>query len=909
VIARSTLGRRFVGRTDDLAFLLARHLEAARLRARAVLVTGPPGIGKSRLLREMRAALFHRRVRVVESSCLAIARRPYAPILEILSDIDPEAAARSLRAANQREQLDILCEGLLRFAQRQTLVAVIEDLHWADAATLELLEYLTNRIRKVRLFLVLSARLDASSSPRLARLAANDLVDRLELEPLGPDDCVAFVEDALAGRELPAAGRARVMRIAEGNPFYIEELLKTTLERGQPSVPASLGAALLERASTLDERSRAIVEAAAVLGADFDVATLAATSAVSRPHAVDALLAASDLQMLEERGPDHYAFRHALTREALYASVPSVRAVALHASALAAYRENPKTPVERLAYHAWFARDFIAAAQYAEDAGVTAVRAYAYEDAIAQFDRALAALEAVPERDAESRVRAYDRRARAHIAAGSNAAAFDDYVAAAELLADTDAREREAQMRVGAGIQAYRNGDPSARVVLETMLARLPAHERAAATRLHVGLAQLNANVYRSADAHRHLAFVDEAVVAERPELAYALASVRAIVAYIDGDVATYAGAFDAWLAAARAIEGEPDVPLVHYNGGMYFSILGLHARALETFARGLEISRVRHDRMAESATNGMAAMAYLAVGDLASVRRCVEAVYELATDGKIARAHAAAWGSLAAPHLGDDLMLARCVDTAALEPFAEPMCAAGYAPWLVHRGASGEARALLHRAIVQLERPRGLYNTIFAVARYGDASDLPIARAHLERVAVASPDVVEAPGVAFFDAIVAHREGHLGEATRHASEAARGFGRLGHPLLQAQAFEIAGAIDDAIEAYRRCGAVADVERLGSLTTPGAVASLPVTALEEVPRELTTREREIASLVASGATNRTIGERLDCSPKTVEKHLATIFRKVGVASRVRLAAWVLERSKRDVPLELPSVRH
>jgi DNA-binding NarL/FixJ family response regulator len=87
------------------------------------------------------------------------------------------------------------------------------------------------------------------------------------------------------------------------------------------------------------------------------------------------------------------------------------------------------------------------------------------------------------------------------------------------------------------------------------------------------------------------------------------------------------------------------------------------------------------------------------------------------------------------------------------------------------------------------------------------------------------------------------------------------------------------------------------------------VASFSIPAPRDATSELTTREREIASLVASGATNRTIGERLDCSPKTVEKHLATIFRKVGVASRVQLAAWMLDRSKRAVPLELPSVRH
>jgi DNA-binding CsgD family transcriptional regulator/energy-coupling factor transporter ATP-binding protein EcfA2 len=898
VIARTTLGRRFVGRTADLDYLLGRHLDAARLRARTVLVTGPPGIGKSRLLREMRGALTHRRTRVVESACLAIARQPYAPILDILAEIDPEAAVRTRRAANRREQLDIVCEALLHFAERQTLVAVIEDLHWADAATLELLEFLTNRIGKVRLLLVLSSRLDFESSTRLARLAASDLVDRLDLAPLDPGDCESFVEDALGGRELGAAGRARVIRIAEGNPFYIEELLKTTVERGEPSVPASLAAALLERTSTLARHAREILEAAAVLGIDFDVATLTATSGSTREDAIDALLAASDLQMLVERGPDRYAFRHALTREALYGSIPAVRAVSLHRAALDVYRASSKTSLERLAYHAWHARDFALAAKYAEEAGIAAMQSFAHEDAIAQFERSLAALEAVSGTPIETRVRVYERRALAYIAAGSNADAFDDYVAAAQLLAGIDAREREAEMRVNAAVQAYRNGDPQARTGLETMLATLTPGDRAAASRLHVGLAQLNANVYRSTAALEHLAHVDLTVVSERPTLAYAYASASAVVRYIEGDVGGYSRAFDTWLAAAHAVDGAPDVPLVHYNGAMYFSILGVHERALELFARGLEISKRRRDRMAESATQAMASMAYLAVGDLENVRRSVDAVYDLATDGKIARAHAAAWGSIAAAHLGDDLLLTRCVDIAGLEPFAEPMCAGGYAPWLVQQGFDAKARALLHRATVHLERPRGLFNTLLAVARYGDVDDLPIARAHLERAAAASGDVVEAPALALFDAYVAQRERRGADAALFANEAVAGFARLGYPLLQAQALELGGRIDEAIAIYRGCAAAGDLKRLLPPVAP-ATRSLADRAADRLATNLSVREREIAALVASGSTNRAIGERLNCSTKTIEKHVATIFRKAGVSSRVQLAAWVIDGNLRD----------
>jgi DNA-binding CsgD family transcriptional regulator len=226
-------------------------------------------------------------------------------------------------------------------------------------------------------------------------------------------------------------------------------------------------------------------------------------------------------------------------------------------------------------------------------------------------------------------------------------------------------------------------------------------------------------------------------------------------------------------------------------------------------------------------------------------------------------------------------------------------MCAGGYAPWLVRHGRPAEARALLHRAIVQLERPRGLYWTLLAVGRYGDDADLPIARAHLERAANESPAVVEVPALALFDAFVARRGGFGEEARRRASEAAAGFARLGYPLLEAQALEAADRIPEAIARYRRCGAAGDLKRLGD-PGPTVATAVPLArrARGESRTVLSGREREIAELVAGGFTNRAIGERLSCSPKTVEKHLAVIFRKIGVVSRVQLAAWVVDGNLR-----------
>jgi DNA-binding NarL/FixJ family response regulator len=141
----------------------------------------------------------------------------------------------------------------------------------------------------------------------------------------------------------------------------------------------------------------------------------------------------------------------------------------------------------------------------------------------------------------------------------------------------------------------------------------------------------------------------------------------------------------------------------------------------------------------------------------------------------------------------------------------------------------------------------------------------------HLERGAQSPADVVERPGLALFDAIVA-RDTHPEEATPLAFEAATAFARLGLPLLEAAAREIAGDLPGALAIYRRTGATYDARRLEGAR----------------PTNLSTREREIASLAANGTANREIARRLAIHHKTVEKHLASVYLKLGISSRQQL---------------------
>jgi DNA-binding NarL/FixJ family response regulator len=146
-----------------------------------------------------------------------------------------------------------------------------------------------------------------------------------------------------------------------------------------------------------------------------------------------------------------------------------------------------------------------------------------------------------------------------------------------------------------------------------------------------------------------------------------------------------------------------------------------------------------------------------------------------------------------------------------------------------------------------------------------------------------------ERVAIGLFDAYVAHRDGRHADAAGPARAAAQGFERLGMPLLAAAAHEAAGARDRALELYGRCGAAYDVARLGGRAV-AAEASRGSTEVRD--GTLSEREREIARLVARGKSNAEIGRELSISHKTVEKHLGSVYGKLGLTSRVQLAAHI-----------------
>lgn len=897
MIVRPVLCHVFVGRRQEIAHLRERRLEAGRSHGGLVLVAGEAGIGKSRLISEFCGSLAYSRWKVARGACLEFASRPYGPILEAVESLQTQPFNLSA-AATTREQFDAIIGALDRAASRRALLIALEDLHWADAATLELLAYLGPKLLGMRALVIASVRVEDLHAGHPATAPVERIVraaraSRIELGPLQGSELHAFIDDALEGISLPDRTRRNIAIAGDGNPFFTEELLKSAVVRqanrsAEPTrskLPKTVRAALLERLRPLDEYERRVVAQAAVIGRTFGVHLLAETLETKPDRVLPALRRARDFQLVEEIADDAFRFRHGLTREAIYADFLGAELRPRHRTiALALERARvPQQRVEALAYHWWAANDAARAATYNQRAGDDAVAVHAHEDAIGFYERALEC-----ERDAPTRGEIVKKIADRRLALGWTREAQATYDSAAEIFRLACEYEREAACRVAAAITAYGIGlhDPTA--PLEAMLDRLDAGEYLARSRAHLGIAWLAATFWFPTRAASHLAQVDRRAVDDAPDIALRFHNVAAFVAMTVGDVGEFRREHALWIASAEAVNAPHMLAGAYTNGAMCRSFFGLHEEAQADLNRALNLAQRIRSSHCEEMVHAFAALCCLLRGDLNQARTELGFVSP-ASDNRVTITFATAWGSVAGAALDDHELIQTWCDAfeAMVVRTPEVECGGGFAEIMARRGRLRDAAALLHRALPDCELLRGNVTTLLAVARYGGADDRARARVYLERAADCATELVERPALALFDAIVLLRDGDMDSARALSRDAAGGFRRLRFPLFEAQALEIAGDTTKALALYRRCGASYEVHRLGGTN---GVQDAPRTPAAAEPLSL--REREIAALAAGGRSNLEIARRLSISHKTVEKHLGCVYQKLNISSRAQLSAYV-----------------
>jgi DNA-binding CsgD family transcriptional regulator/tetratricopeptide (TPR) repeat protein len=417
--------------------LVGRDAELGRLRDAVrsvreadrcvVLISGEAGIGKSRLISEFRRSIQEDPpagglVAVLAGGCVDVGGSlAYLPVIELLEDarylgpaIEAEAAdlRRILGGTVSPEGGDALgadpagrAASFLRIrnmlasaAAGRELVVVIDDLHWADRSTLDLVSFLARRLVGTGVLLVLAYRSDELNRrhplrPLLADVERHAALEHLRLESLGPIEVRAQVT-AIMGGEPESARLDRVVQLADGNPFHVEELLSIEDDR---RLPPSLREVLDARLDQLDDGSRRVVEQAAVIGRQVDTVLLAAVSDAAKVDTVNGLRQAVEARILVPADDGrHYRFRHALLREAVYDDLSPVERIEAHRRIAQALTERPELgDVSRTVAIADRARHWLAARAEPEafaallEAARSAVSATAWAEALAAYEEAL----------------------------------------------------------------------------------------------------------------------------------------------------------------------------------------------------------------------------------------------------------------------------------------------------------------------------------------------------------------------------------------------------------------------------------------------------------------------------------------------------------------------------------------
>jgi class 3 adenylate cyclase len=429
-----------IGRERELGVLEDTLLSASRGDARVALIAGEAGMGKTRLADELISRARKIGFEVLTGACSeADLALPYLPFVEAIGNYLARADLASLReqlGPSARELGRLfprlaegdghsdsgdpayarlrLCEALTDLlhvpAERKGLLLVLEDMHWADASTREVLDFLVRRLRTGRVMILATYRSDEMHRkhpllPTVQGWIRSGLVEMVELAPLGAEGIGGMVRAIFDAEQVSSEFRDFLHSRCEGNPFVLEEMLKLAIDRGdiyrmeggwerkplaELRLPRTVKDTILLRVERLDEEQIQLLGTASVLGQSFEASLLTAASGRPGEAVEEALHAAEQQQILEEEPAGRrYRFRHALTREVIYEDLPAPKRERLHLRAAEVLRTRPDFAPVDVVFHLMAANAFGEALPLCLQAARDASRQAAYEEAADLFRRAL----------------------------------------------------------------------------------------------------------------------------------------------------------------------------------------------------------------------------------------------------------------------------------------------------------------------------------------------------------------------------------------------------------------------------------------------------------------------------------------------------------------------------------------
>lgn len=933
---------------DDLLELVASRLDAARdAEGRLALLSGEAGIGKTRLLRALEeraaaagfglwsAAAFPQDLELSAGLLLdlghAMARSPDRSVAAGGSALVDELADVAERVegagdAHRRRRLLVLdaVERVAGLCADGPVLLALEDLHWSDELSLEVVAHLARRLRGLPMLVVGTLRTDelhqqAPARAWRARLLLQRAAEEFRLAPLGREQSERVVRQLLPGR--PSTRLVTLLHERSGGvPLHLEELARAAaqgrLARGSGYVPETLAEAVQQRFEALGEAARDAAVAAAVVHRSFDLDLLAAVAGTPADAAADGLDELVDRHVVHEEAPGWFAFRHALIRDAVEANAPLAVRRALHARVAAVSRERPELGGDayRSAHHE-AAGEREAAVVAADAAAARAARLSAHREALDLLDRAVRCLPA----DDARRAGLLARRAVEAAATDHNARAAEDFAEARRLL--LAAHDVVAATALLPGLVAVRHllGDPlPARIgMLDDGLRDLDGLDGDVPRRVRAALRAGRAAAYLVAD---HL---DDALDAATEALAAAGTQdepVRLNTVITAGTVEVFGGRGETgWprleeaTLRARELGLEAEAARGYRMLGSSASTLVEYDRAERWLAEGIEHAERTEQWNHRHYMASHQAHVWWCVGrwdDAFGAAQRVLADAEGGLTTRIIALHALGFVALgrgrfdeAAETLGE--ARASGEEMRELQRFSPALW--GLAESAVLQGDSATAVTLTelgYDASHAVLEAANLFPFLVTGtrARLGER-DPAAAQGWVDRVAA---DLLRRgvqgtlPAVDHAAGLTALAAGRTGQARERLGAAHDGWVRRGR-WWEAQwcALDLARC---AIASNRRTEAatlVEDVRR--AATAVGAVPLLEAAAgtagrldRHDAPQPwspLTQREFEVARLVARGMTNREIAADLRITARTAGSHLEHIRAKLGAARRSEIAAW------------------
>ncbi|MFI5292241.1 MAG: AAA family ATPase, partial [Candidatus Limnocylindrales bacterium] len=401
-----------VGREREADRLEDALLDALRGDGRLVLLAGEAGLGKTRLARQLSERAERLGAVALWGGCSeAEFALPFLPFVEALGnhlsavgaaaiverlgpaaeDLGPMLPALARRGSGDTDVNDPtarlrLFEAVFQLLRAEAagpgMLLVIEDIHWADASTRELLDFLARRLRATRVVVLATYRRDELHrrhplAPLVQSWRRAGVVSSVELEPFDGQAVASMVRAIFASDEVSPEFRDILLERSEGNPFVLEELLKDAIDRGdifrtaagwerrqieELRLPASVRESILQRIERLPEASREVLQASAALGVAVRPDLLPSVSGCRPADIEDALVRLVGEQLLDvDEGGTRYRFRHALTREAVYDDIVVPRRQALHSRAADALATIADAPTGERARHLFAAGRFMEA--------------------------------------------------------------------------------------------------------------------------------------------------------------------------------------------------------------------------------------------------------------------------------------------------------------------------------------------------------------------------------------------------------------------------------------------------------------------------------------------------------------------------------------------------------------------